>query len=169
MIYLLDADVLINAERDYYPRERVPEFWNWLLHHAERGAIRTLRRITSRLKQQPTKDRPEDPLSEWIRAHEGSLLIEPPDRSAVLQVWTRGYQQGASALDLPNVDDDAFLVAAALTDPAERIVVTMEKRSTKKGLNRRIPQVCDAVGVRCIDTFQFIRALDFRTDWGGAP
>jgi len=169
VIYLLDADVLINAERDYYPRERVPEFWDWLLHQAERGAIRTLRRITSKLKQQPTKDRPEDPLSEWIRAHEGSWVIEPPDRTAVLRVWTRGYQQGASALDLPNVDDDAFLVAAALTDPAERIVVTMEKRSTKKGLNRRIPQVCGIVGVKCIDTFEFIRELDFRTGWREHP
>lgn len=169
MIYLLDADVLINAERDYYPRTRVPEFWEWLLHHAERGTIKTLRRISSGLKQQPAKDRPEDPLSEWIRAHEGSLLIEPPDRAMVLRVWTQGYQQGASALDLPSVDDDAFLIAAALTDRAERTVVTMEKRSTKKGLNRRIPQVCDVVGVTCIDTFQFIRKLDFRTDWRVNP
>lgn len=169
MIYLLDADVLINAERDYYPRERVPEFWDWLLHHAERGAIRTLRRITSKLKQQPTKDRPEDPLSEWIRSHEGSLLIEPPDRATVLRVWTRGYQQGASVLDLPSVDDDAFLIAAALIDPPERTVVTMEKRSKKKGLNRRIPQVCGIVGVKCIDTFEFIRELDFRTGWREHP
>ena len=169
MIYLLDADVLINAERDYYPRKRVPEFWEWLLHHAESGTVKTLKRISSGLKQTPSPGRPEDPLSEWIRAHEASLTIGPPSQVAVLRVWTDGYQQGSSALHLPSVDDDAFLIAAALTAPGERTVVTMEKRSNKTGLNRRIPQVCDIVGVNCIDTFRFIRELDFRTDWRAKP
>ena len=36
MLYLLDANVLIDAARDYYPLEMVPEFWDWLVHH---GAI----------------------------------------------------------------------------------------------------------------------------------
>jgi len=37
LIYLLDANVLIDAERDYYTMERVPEFWDWLLHLADSG------------------------------------------------------------------------------------------------------------------------------------
>ena len=31
MLYLLDANVLIDANRDYYQIERVPEFWEWLI------------------------------------------------------------------------------------------------------------------------------------------
>lgn len=31
MLYLLDANVIIDANRDYYPLERVPEFWAWLV------------------------------------------------------------------------------------------------------------------------------------------
>ena len=31
MLYLLDANVLIEANRDYYPIDRVPEFWDWLI------------------------------------------------------------------------------------------------------------------------------------------
>ncbi len=31
MLYLLDANVLIDADRDYYPIDRVPEFWDWIL------------------------------------------------------------------------------------------------------------------------------------------
>ncbi|MCY4508918.1 MAG: DUF4411 family protein [Acidobacteria bacterium] len=31
MLYLLDANVLIDAHRDYYPLGRVPEFWDWLI------------------------------------------------------------------------------------------------------------------------------------------
>ena len=31
MLDLLDANVLIDANRDYYPLGRVPEFWDWLI------------------------------------------------------------------------------------------------------------------------------------------
>jgi hypothetical protein len=32
LLFLLDANVLINANRDYYPIDRVPELWEWLVH-----------------------------------------------------------------------------------------------------------------------------------------
>lgn len=32
MLYLLDANVLITANRTYYPLERVPEYWAWLVN-----------------------------------------------------------------------------------------------------------------------------------------
>ena len=31
MLYLLDANVFIDANRDYYPLDRFPEFWDWLV------------------------------------------------------------------------------------------------------------------------------------------
>ena len=40
MLYLLDANVLIDANRDYYPIARVPEFWDWLLEMGRLGRIR---------------------------------------------------------------------------------------------------------------------------------
>ncbi|MEJ1354792.1 MAG: DUF4411 family protein, partial [Candidatus Sedimenticola sp. (ex Thyasira tokunagai)] len=40
MIFLLDANVLINAKNFYYPIDRVPEFWDWLVHQGETGNIK---------------------------------------------------------------------------------------------------------------------------------
>ena len=40
MLYLLDANVLIDANRDYYPIARVPEFWDWLLEMGRLGRIK---------------------------------------------------------------------------------------------------------------------------------
>ena len=40
MLYLLDANVLIDADRDYYPIDRVPEFWEWLLVNANAGRLK---------------------------------------------------------------------------------------------------------------------------------
>ena len=48
MINLLDANVLIDANRDYYPIERVPEFWEWLAAMGEQGLVRFRRRFMRR-------------------------------------------------------------------------------------------------------------------------
>ena len=39
LLYVLDANVLIDASRDYYPISRVPEFWEWLLHRATQQRV----------------------------------------------------------------------------------------------------------------------------------
>lgn len=39
-LYLLDANVIIHAHDYYYHMGRVPEFWEWLLHHAVNGSIK---------------------------------------------------------------------------------------------------------------------------------
>lgn len=50
MLYLLDANVLIDANRDYYPLGRVDEFWEWLIHHGEQGNIKIPIEIYEELK-----------------------------------------------------------------------------------------------------------------------
>ena len=40
MLYLLDANVLIDANRDYYSLERVPEFWEWLENGGVNGHVK---------------------------------------------------------------------------------------------------------------------------------
>lgn len=40
MVYLLDANALISAHNGWFALNRVPEFWLWLLHHAEAGILR---------------------------------------------------------------------------------------------------------------------------------
>ena len=40
MLYVLDANVLITARDQYYGFNMIPEFWEWLLHHAEAGTVK---------------------------------------------------------------------------------------------------------------------------------
>ena len=40
MLYLIDANVLIRAHEDYYPLDRVPQFWTWLEGEAAAGRIK---------------------------------------------------------------------------------------------------------------------------------
>ena len=49
VLYVLDANVFIDANRDYYPIERVPEFWDWLAEMADLGMSRCHKRYMKKL------------------------------------------------------------------------------------------------------------------------
>ncbi|MET1027883.1 MAG: DUF4411 family protein, partial [Dongiaceae bacterium] len=40
MLYILDANVLIRAHEDYYPIDRVPQFWEWVMQISSAGRIK---------------------------------------------------------------------------------------------------------------------------------
>jgi hypothetical protein len=43
LLYLLDSDVLIRADRQYYPPRRFPIFWTWLRHMGADGKVKVPR------------------------------------------------------------------------------------------------------------------------------
>ena len=49
-LYLLDANVLIRAHEDYYPVDRIPQYWTWLLEKATADIIKMPRRIFAHFK-----------------------------------------------------------------------------------------------------------------------
>ena len=40
LLYLLDTNVLIDANRDFYPIHRVPEFWAWLVYMGKQCKVK---------------------------------------------------------------------------------------------------------------------------------
>ena len=76
VLYLLDACVLIDANRDYYPIERVPEFWEWLLEMSNLDRIKIPQEFYEEaILPPPPKDRP-DPLVEWLKANKNTLVLD---------------------------------------------------------------------------------------------
>ena len=51
VLYLLDANVFSDANRDYYPIERVPEFWEWLAEMGRLGRVKVPPTINTRLAE----------------------------------------------------------------------------------------------------------------------
>lgn len=162
MLYLLDANVLIDAHRDYYPIERVPEFWDWLID-----------RCTSRRLAVPTEVYEEimlgkgDDLTKWLRRYRDVLLLkEEADPSMVSDVTVTGYAPNLTDEEVERMGADPFLIAYAYVDPARRTVVTTEhSKPSRTGANRHIPDVCRELNIPCCGPFELIRALDFSTDW----
>ena len=53
MIYLLDTNVLIDANRDYYPINRISEFWEWLTYMGNEGLVKISIEIYEEIKDKP--------------------------------------------------------------------------------------------------------------------
>lgn len=161
MLYLLDANVLIDANRDYYPLNRVPEFWEWLQHVASAGHLKVPLEIYDEITAG------SGDLVNWLKQREVKrdlVFNEDPEPAVVDQVVTNGYAPDLTDVELSKVGRDPFLIAYALASPDQRWVITNEvSKPTKLRANRHIPDVCKTLRVSCDNTFFLIRTLNFHT------
>ncbi len=167
MLFLLDANVLIDAGRDYYPPERVPEFWDWLLHQGNAG------RVKMPVDMYEEVEAGRDAVAAWLRTDAvitALRLQEEADGALVARAVADGYARDLTQVELVKVGRDPFLLAHALADIAQRCVVTTENsRPSLQRANRRLPDVCATLGVSYCHTFEMLRRLNFTTQWRNAP
>lgn len=161
-LYLLDANVLIDAKRDYYPFDMVPEFWDWLVHMTQRGTIKIPQEVYDKLT-----DGNRDELAEWLKSNKSALLFAEEVNAEILnRVIEQGYAPDLTESEVEMLNEDPFLIAYAFVDKEQRCVVTTEVSSPSKlRANRKIPDVCNNFGVSCHNTFTLLRDLNFKTGW----
>lgn len=166
MLYLLDANVLIDANRDYYSLQRVPEFWEWLANAGENGHAK----IPLELYEEISEGK--DNLATWAKQEHiktALLFDEEVDVSLVSRATDEGYASDLTDDEVVKIGRDPFLVAYALRYPHSRCVVTTEVSKPRRSrANRHLPDVCAQLGVHCCHTFEFLRALDFSTRWNSS-
>jgi hypothetical protein len=162
VVYLLDANVLITAATSFYKLKRVPEYWRWIRHHAEQGAIKIPQEIYGEISKGT------DDLSAWIKerqCREVLLLKETVEPSILQYVLDTSYGLNLNDVEIIRIGKDPFLVAYAYNH-SDRCVVTQEiTQSGKHRANTKLPDACKKVGVKCISAARFLDVLDFRTDW----
>lgn len=165
MLYLLDANALINAHNGWFALNRVPEFWLWVLHHAEAGTIKMPMETYSEVEAG------KDDLAAWMKVAEHKKVLRLTENTGlekVQQVLAK-YGDDLTEDEIIAIGQDPFLVAAALGHPA-RVVVTGEvSASGKKRAKRRVPDICNDLGVSWRSPVELIRELDFTTGWAATP
>lgn len=163
MLYLLDANVLIDANRDYYPLDRVPQFWEWLAEMGRLGRVKVPLEIYEEVVL-PKPQRP-DLLVDWLTKYKETLVLPcQVVPNLVATVTDLSYARDLTDDEVEKIGRDPFLVAYAVGRTSERCIVTTEhSRPSRKRANRKLPDVCDDFSVRCIDTFRMTRELNFRT------
>ena len=168
MLYLLDANTLIDAKRDYYPMQRVPEFWDWLIHHGKAGNIKIPVEVYEEFADAADASGEKDELATWAETEQTKMAMifaEEANLDSVSQVTYTGYLQNPTDEEVLRIGRDPFLISYALEDKQNRCIVTTEaSKPGRKGANRHVPDVCKELGVRCINTFSLTRELNFSTD-----
>jgi hypothetical protein len=161
MLYLLDASTLINAHRNWYALNRVPEFWKWILYHAEAGTVKLPPEIYAEVENG------NDELAAWMKQadHKRALRLTEDADLAKVQTVLAKYGDDPSEADLIKIGQDPFLIASALGHD-DRCVVTAEvSKPGKQEANRKVPNVCNDCGVVWQSPVDFINDLDFTTGW----
>lgn len=169
MLYLLDTNTLIDAKRDYYPIERVPEFWSWLVYHGQQGNIGVPIEVYEEFADKKDKDGNKDTLATWadeIAVKDALLFTEEAEQDLVARITYGGYVANPTDDELDRIGRDPFLLAYALKDLENRCIVTTEiSKPSRTGANRHIPDVCNHFGIKCINNFQLIQEMNFTTNW----
>jgi hypothetical protein len=163
VLYLIDANVLIDANRDYYALNRVPEFWDWLLSKGEEEIVKIPVEVYEEVKDG------KDLLGEWARTKSVKDLLvfkEDVDETLVAKVIDKGYAPDLKDDEVEKIGRDPFLLAYALIDKVKRCVVSTEVSKPKRErANRHLPDVCKDFNVKILNAFEFVRECNFTTYW----
>lgn len=165
-MFLLDANVLITAKNQYYPIARVPEFWDWLVHMGLAGSVKMPLEIMEEIAGG------NDDLGEWIGepANRDAMRLDEQVDLAHVQSVLAQYAPDLDDAEMIKIGRDPFLIAYALAEPADRIVVTVEvSKPTCQRANRRIPDICNDLNLSWCNSFRMMTELNFSTGWKAAP
>ena len=157
-LYLLDANALIDAHQDFYPLDRIPGFWIWLVKMGNESRIK----IPSEIYDEVAPF--NGSLPSWLQQREvrsALVLQERSNMALVQQVLAVGYAPDLDDVEIEEIGKDPFLVAAAMSGD-NRFVVTREvSKKTQFRAKRRLPDVCYTLGIKCVTDFQAYKQLDF--------
>lgn len=160
--YLLDANVFIQAKRNYYPFDICPGYWDALCWHQKNGVILSIDKIWDEL------ERGGDEIFTWAKDSFGkgsfvdSSISSEMYSSMVEWVQNQAHFKTAAKAEFAAVAD-GWLVALAKTE--DYILVTQEVFDPLIQKKVPIPNVCEAFGVRYISTYDLLRNLGVVLNW----
>lgn len=159
-MYLLDANVLIEAKNRYYAFDLAPGFWVWLDQAHRNSVACSIEAVRNELLKGT------DELAEWAKAN--GAFFRPVDQGTTrhfgdLTTWAASQNFTRDALaEFTGNNADYLLVAYAREH--QHTVVTHERPQPKARKRVLIPDACLAMGVRTMDTFQMLRKAGARLD-----
>jgi hypothetical protein len=148
-IYCFDTNALIQPWNKYYSPQFCPDYWKILEELITEGIIFCTEEIRREI------EKVDDGLNDWIKAHPGFVRdIDDDVQQKLRQVLSRFPRLVDTIKDRSMADP--WVIAHAWS--ANATVVTKEMPSVSV-TRIKIPDVCRAFKVRCIDDFQFVKEL----------
>ncbi|ADZ91070.1 DUF4411 family protein [Marinomonas mediterranea] len=177
MLYLLDANIYIQAQGSYYDMDFCPGFWAFLDKSYKSGQITSIKQVQKELKQpKPAKARAgetqkqEDKLSLWVKERDEHFIDDEDDLTQNCFVEVVEYLMDQPHLNEANRDSfldgaDPWIISKAMSIKelgGEVAVVTHEKLVAENSTKVKVPNVCKHFGIEVIDCFTLLRTLEAR-------
>jgi hypothetical protein len=152
MVYLLDANIFIQAKNLHYGFDFCPAFWDWLVENNTNGIVFSIEKVGDELKAG------NDDLAKWAQKR-GAVFFLRPDVQIVpafgqVSSWVnnQGYDLAAVSTFLQVAD--YYLIAHALA--GRFTIVTHEiPANTKKKV--KIPNVCIGLSIKHMTPYEMLR------------
>lgn len=154
MAFLLDSNTLIQGKNEAYAFDLCPGFWEFLEKQHAAGRLFSIKQVGDELK------RGRDELAKWAK-RQGAGFFLPFDTEAAaamadVAVWVQGRDFTDAAKTKFFRSADQYLVAHAKAHG--HTLVSHEVLNREQKNNVKIPVVCDALGIRCVRTYDWLRA-----------
>jgi len=163
-MFLLDANVFIEAKRRYYAFDLCPGFWEALIWQHRENRIKSIDRVKREL------ERGGNDLGAWVSTSMPESCFASTDDADVaghfgqMAIWVQGQAQfNPEAKAEFAAAADGWLIAYAKT--YDLVLVTHETFAPEVRRKVPIPNVCKAFGVDYTDTFQMLRELGVVFGW----
>jgi len=156
-IFCIDTNVLIQAWQKYYSPDFCPDYWDILNKLGTQGKIFIPEVVFDEINQT------EDNLFEWLKKSNIPIKTINEQVSKCLQDIYAKDELHKCLVDNTKARSlaDPWVIAHAINEQA--IVVTKEEKVTAVNSRRiKIPNVCDNMGVACINDFELIRRLNIK-------
>jgi hypothetical protein len=149
--------VFIQAKNKTYKFGRIPQFWAFLSAQLEAGTIKAPKKVYDEIAKG------NDDLAAWCKVRKTKGLCVHSDKN-VQDCYKQVANHVMNNSPLHQASEflkggDGWVIAHAMAEKG--VVVTQESDRSKKQ-KVKVPTVCKALGVRCIDTSDMLDALDFK-------
>ena len=154
--FLLDTNCFIESAQRWHPFSVFPGFWDGLLLQNQEGSLFTIKNVVEEVH--------DDDVTNWLKQCPTFILpLEQKvvDKYSSLVNWVNDQKEfDATEKNEFYKKADGWLVAYA--SAYQMSVVSQEERA-KLGSHRiKIPNLCDEMGVECINFPKLIKQMDFK-------
>lgn len=165
--FVLDANVFIEAHRNYYSFEFCPAFWDCLTQHFHNANLLSIDKVRAELLDISKLEHEEpDTLYHWTLASPTGMFVSSSDQALAdayneIIAWVSSRSQFfEGAKEDFAAKADGWLVAYAHVHG--RTLVTQEVPDPRIKKRVPIPNVCQRFNVPYLNTFDMLRKLGVR-------
>jgi ribosomal protein L18E len=153
--YCLDSNIYINAWNNHYAYDFCPQYWDTLKSLIENKVILLPKVIYKELLNK------DDNLKKWIKQFD---KIAVKENAKIIKCFNDLMQKDEMHKHLVDIkreksEADPWLIAHALA--IQGVVVSNEAPVAGKSQKKvKIPDVCNNMGIECINEFELVRRLN---------